>query len=409
MKRLMILGSGYAHLELSQVAEAEGYECVIVDKDNNIIARERFGERFFQVESYNLEKMISIYEKTNSQGVITSFSDITIRPYVELCEALNLPCFLEKKHIPILTRKDLMKRMFDKHHIPTSKWCLMNSTAKEVKTDLTFPVILKPLDSSGSKGIYICNNEVDVKRNIEKVNKKCNVPMENILVEEFYKGDEVSASFWIENGKVHFMSMRDRVVEYLVDNRPPQTILNRCPSVYQGIYEKDMEELAQRIVDGENFKNGPFTIQALIGKNGIYVIEILGRLPGCADDRLSKMLYGIDQLKMCVYYALGNCKVPKPENGQAKILNSFPIILKEGTISEFINLEEVKELEYVTHVDLYCSIGQKVEDTGDMTSIMGRILFKSDNDSMAKEYEKYIKSIFDIVNEEGESLIINFL
>ena len=86
----------------------------------------------------------------------------------------------------------------------------------------------------------------------------------------------------------------------------------------------------------------------------------------------------------------------------------FPVILKSGVIGDIENLNEVKKLSFVSHIDKMKNIGDEVKDTGDMMSIAGRIFIVAENLYLAYKYEKIVKEKLKIKDIKGKNMIDNF-
>ena len=105
------------------------------------------------------------------------------------------------------------------------------------------------------------------------------------------------------------------------------------------------------IVSSFEFKNGPCIIQTILSKDGLKVIEVLGRISGVNDHKVNEKIGGVNTLKLFFYYILnGKVDVDLLEYDDKIIKKScifFPVLLKSGVIGEIENLNEIKKLSFV--------------------------------------------------------------
>ena len=134
---------------------------------------------------------------------------------------------------------------------------------------------------------------------------------------------------------------------------------------------------------------------------------------GCYNDhKVNEKIGGVNTLKLFFDYILnGEVDVNLLEYDEKIIKKScifFPILLKSGVIGEIENLNEIKKLSFVSHIDKMKDIGDEIKDTGDMMAIGGRVFIVAENLYLAYKYEKIVKEKLKIKNIEGKNMIDNF-
>ena len=333
-----------------------------------------------------------------------------------MCRKFGLNCTLTPELVELLINKEKMKNKFLQDSIPTAKFTYIGKgfSENEIK-DLKFPLVMKPLVSSGSKGIFIVNNIQEIRENIEIVLNTCNnkeLIIDKILLEEFIEGEEVIISSWVCNGKPYIQFINDRELYIKDKGRAGQAIRNVIPSKHSKYIEKEARDLLNNIVSSFKFKNGPCIIQAILSKDGLKVIEVLGRISGVNDHKVNEKIGGVNTLKLFFDYILNDkVNVDLLEYDEKIIKKScifFPILLKSGVIGEIENLNEIKKLSFVSHIDKMKDIGDEIKDTGDMMAIGGRVFIVAENLYLAYKYEKIVKEKLKIKNIEGKNMIDNF-
>ena len=111
--------------------------------------------------------------------------------YKQICERTNLPCYLTDKSLEFSTDKQTFKRLCKKYEIPVVK------EYTDIK-NVEYPVIVKPVDNSGARGITICKNESELNSGIETAKKK--KKRKEILIEQYLDYKEATVFYVFING-----------------------------------------------------------------------------------------------------------------------------------------------------------------------------------------------------------------
>lgn len=415
MKKLLIIGSGEDFIDAVYMAKSQNIYTIVCDGVKDGLAK-KYADKYYDIDINDYDSIEEIIEHEKIDGIFTAFSDKTLKVYADMCRKFGLNCTLTPELVELLINKEKMKNKFLQDSIPTAKFTYIGKgfSENEIK-DLKFPLVMKPLVSSGSKGIFIVNNIQEIRENIEIVLNTCNnkeLVIDKILLEEFIEGEEVIISSWVCNGKPYIQFINDRELYIKDKGRAGQAIRNVIPSKHSKYIEKEARDLLNNIVSSFQFKNGPCIIQTILSKDGLKVIEVLGRISGVNDHKVNEKIGGVNTLKLFFDYILnGEVDVNLLEYDEKIIKKScifFPILLKSGVIGEIENLNEIKKLSFVSHIDKMKDIGDEIKDTGDMMAIGGRVFIVAENLYLAYKYEKIVKEKLKIKNIEGKNMIDNF-
>lgn len=415
MKKILIIGSGEDFIDVVNIAKSKKLYVIVCDGVKEGVAK-KYADKYYDIDINDYDSIERIIKREKIDAIFTSFSDKTLKVYADMCKKFDLNCTLTPELVELLINKQKMKNKFLQDSIPTAKFTYIGKDffENEIK-DLKFPLVMKPLVSSGSKGIFIVNNIQEIRENIQMVLSTCNnekLIINKILLEEFIEGEEVIISAWVCNGKPYIQFINDRELYIKDKGRAGQAIRNIIPSKHIKYIEKEAENLLNNIVSSFKFKNGPCIIQTILSKEGLKVIEVLGRISGVNDHKVNEKIGGINTLKLFFDYILnGKVDIKLLEHDDKIIKKScifFPVILKSGVIGDIENLNEVKKLSFVSHIDKMKNIGDEVKDTGDMMSIAGRIFIVAENLYLAYKYEKIVKEKLKIKDIEGKNMIDNF-
>ena len=201
-KYFVILGGSRDQKPSVINAKELGFKTIVFDKDSNACCK-NISDYFFNISSRDWKsiKKKLLKFKDQTYGVIAQGSDIPV--IVSKIEGfLNIKNRSPLRSSKICSDKRLMKNFFIKHNIPTPK---IFTTKKKIE-DKDFPVIIKPINLSGSKGVYICKNKKELKQNLDLTKKVSR----GVICEKFYEGPQLSTETLIINSKIYTYGFAER-------------------------------------------------------------------------------------------------------------------------------------------------------------------------------------------------------
>lgn len=302
MKKVLLMGGIAPFCDLMEIAEEKNIECIVCDYYKDAPAKKR-AKRAYDISTVETREMIRIAKENEVSAVITAFSDRNLLPALSVAEELGLPTAYTREIIDLLTDKIKMKERLTQNGIPVIPYKILHAGfGDDELSDLTFPVVTKPIDAYGSKGIYICQSAGEIRQRFYQTSKESLLYKEDIIVEEFYPVDEISVSGWVENGRVYITCLYDVVKNYeggiclaAVD----------FPSKYTGEYYDKLQSLFQRVTEIFEISQGPVTLQCFIGERGIRVSELLFRLAGGSPYLYACYLGGPNVARMWMEQCMG--------------------------------------------------------------------------------------------------------
>lgn len=379
MKNLMIIGSTSYFLDLVNKAIAKKLNVIICDELKNSICKSKV-EISYEVGVKNTEELIKIAKENKIDGVITSYTDSLMEAMVDICEKLELPCVINKKQLINIENKKRMKNILKENKVKIVNYKIVSEMELESLNSFKFPIIIKPLDSCGSKGITIINN-YDYKKIIKAFNyAKLFSSKNEIIVEEFYKSEEVQVMSWINDGKVNILYSGDRKLN--AKTLTPSLLI--YPSKYEKEYLSDIKIELEKIVDAFRIENGPLYSQILIGDDGIKVCEFMTRFPAGNDYILLNEILGIDIESMYIDFCLGaNIYIDKKDCVDFKQIGFIkPIYRNQCNINEFMHSKKDK-LEFIKKINYYQESVDSKSSKEMLSDIVARVY------CLADDYESF--------------------
>lgn len=331
-KKLAIIGASYLQLPLIQKAKDMNLEThVFAWKCGDIGEKE--ADYFYPISIIEKDIILEKCKELNISGIISIASDLAMSTVNYIADEMglignSLQC-TEKS-----TNKALMRQAFKIGGDPIPRFhCVQNFTELS-QIDIKYPVIIKPTDRSGSRGITKLVNGDKLKNAYDAaVEASFNG---NILVEEFIEGQEYSMECISYKGKHAFLAATKK------HTTGAPTFIETGHEEPSGLNFDDLEKI-QRIIfhalDTLDIKNGASHSEFKINSEGkVYIIEIGGRMGGdCIGSHLVRYSTGFDFVQMVIDVALGN--EPDLSIKQKGCPVEIRYLLNQSDIEELSNID----------------------------------------------------------------------
>ena len=166
--------------------------------------------------------------------------------------------------------------------------------------ELKYPLISKPLDKYGSRGIFIIKDQEQLAGSVRKTAEFTD--LDEILIEEYNDGFEFNMMTWVSDGAVRVISIADREKTQFAEGELPESTRNVYPSCLIDKVEEPAVSLLQSYIEYTGQKEGPLSMQFFWKPGrGIQVCEIAGRFFGY-EHELTEMVYGFQTEELLLDY-----------------------------------------------------------------------------------------------------------
>ena len=205
-KRLLILGGMRFSCEIVNTAKAMGIYTLVADYNKiEDSPGKQIADEAVDLSVIDVDAVVNYVKNHNIDGVFVGFNDMLLPYYAEICEKAGLPCYGTKEQFDTLIAKDQYKSLCRQFGVPTiPEYSIGDENIK-------YPVLVKPVDSSGSRGITICHNRQELEAAVE-VGKKAS-KTEKVLIERYMDGREVTVFWTFQNGNYYLSALANRHVK----------------------------------------------------------------------------------------------------------------------------------------------------------------------------------------------------
>lgn len=376
-KKLMLLGGIRYLLPVIKAAHEQGYYVITADYIPDNIAH-KYSDEYCNVSIVDKDAVLEIAREKKIDGILSFGVDPGVVTAAYVQERMNLPAFGPYESVVILQNKDRF-RSFLKEHGFNVPWAFGFSSVKEAmdsEGSFSYPLIVKPTDSAGSKGV----TRVD---RVEHLMDALVWAMENsisghIIVEEFIEKEGCSSDSdcFSVDGKLKFVSFSAQRFDEDAAN-PYTPSAYSWPSTFSQNQESELKEEIQRLLTLLGMRTCVYNVETRIGKNGkSYIMEVSPRGGG---NRLSEMLRyatGVDMITASVRTAVGDelCEIDqKTYDGHwAEIILHAE---QEGNFKE-VCIEESIRRANVVELDLWIKEGDYISAFKGANDAIGTLVLK---------------------------------
>ena len=296
---LMILGASSLQLAAYNKCKSKGIKTIACDYYEDAIGK-TVADKSFLASTFDFEACYQVALANKVDGVLTLGTDQPVYTVTAIQEKLALQSFFSLETALKVTNKKKMKETFVENNIPCNKSKIINRNDNLTNLDLKFPLVIKPIDSQGQRGIYKVHSIEEIK---EKIDLSLSFSKsDDLLLEEYYPSDEICMSGYVVNNKLYLLSITDRLT-FEIEEHIGISYGHRFPSKYSNYYQ-EIEKLSQKIVSDFKILNGPVYFQMLIGDEGLKVNEIACRIGGAYEAYLIPELCGVDILEYTINHSL---------------------------------------------------------------------------------------------------------
>lgn len=382
-KKLLLLGGSAQQVVAIETAKNMGFNTILCDylPDN---PGQYCADRFYQVSTTDKNAILEIARQEGIHGIVAYASDPAAPTAAYVAEKMGLHGN-PYESVEILCNKDLFRRFLENNgfHAPRSGGY---TDAESALTDLSrfrLPVIIKPVDSSGSKGATVLRDWNDVQPAIDFAFSFSR--SHRIIIEEFIEKKHeylIGGDIFIVDGKVKLWGLlnchRDGAVNPLVPVGKSYPLLLDEEDV------KSVKDTLQTMVDKLHIRSGAMNVELVVDKNGdVWPIDVGPRNGGNMIPDLLGYIFDVDIVKLTIQAAMG-----QPVDLSAKEGTPFYAThnLHSSKNGIFAGIDFSQELQpYIIRSCIYKKSGDQVEYFDNAAKALGIVFLKfPDAETMKK-------------------------
>jgi biotin carboxylase len=373
----MILGGSENQLPLIKSSKELGYQTVLCDYSEDNIGK-GYSDIFYCVSTLDKEAVLEVALKEKIDGIITN-SEPAMPTAAYVGNELKLPSN-PYNSIVILSRKDLFREFLRKNgfNCPQSYYTDNYKDAIENITGFKMPLMVKPIDSSGSRGVSRINSISELKEAFDYAISFSK--SKHVIIEEFIERIHdymIGGDIFVLNGKVVFWGLMNCLRDSKVNIYVP------VGKSYPAFISDEQFDIIQDTIDlllkKLKISFGAFNVELMFGSdNKLFLIEMNPRNGGNKIPEILKIITDVDLIKLTVQASIGVNNLKLSYDSKGKYISTYILHSEEnGILKEIKYSESIKD--NIIKVSQNKKIGDKVERFTNADKLIGIIFlqFKS--------------------------------
>jgi len=394
MANVLILG-GSEYQKTALLSIKNNNHCIhLLDKDENPFCK-KYAD-FFEPIDYSDKSKVLQYTRDNKIDCIVPLNDFGVHAAFYVSQKLGLinSSYLTAK---CATDKGLMRDVWSMEQVPQPKYKIFNTNDMEINKDfLNFPVVVKPTDSSGGRGITVAKNKEELKFSIDLA-KKFTRNNNRIIIEEFIEGMEVTVECMAHKGDITLLTMSDKIKP---DSKYRVATSLNYPAYFDERVKQKIFSIVLSAAESLGIANGIIHAELIVSQDEsvINMVELGAR--GGGGHIFGQVIHavtGIDAPKEFVNILLGI--EPILENIKtAGCVYRFFNPAKHGIIKNIIYDKKIFENNFVLDYGFLTSIGERYDGLSDSLKRIGFVVTSGKDRNEAIKHADYIEDniIFEI-------------
>lgn len=409
-KKLLMLGGVRAACEIINEAHKVGVTVYETDYLEDSPAK-KVADKAFMTSCIDVDAVVELCKNEQIDGLFTGYTD-SLLPYAEkICKKMNFPFWGDAENIEMCINKQMFKDACEACGVPVVPWKRVNeNNYHEELKNIEPPVVFKPVDNSGSRGVFKCYKQEDM-------TSLCELSLsysksKELLVEKLMDANnEFSAYYMMNNGEVYFTAMGDRYVFELSKDIAPVGHGMLFPSVRVTQWIEEMDPIVRRFLANNRMNNGFVFIQGFYEGEHFYIHEVGYRLNGGFSFKLVEKLCNYNQVHQLVKFSLtGKMDVEELKKSDPYFGGGIGMILTatlgKGTISKIEGVDETGKLPGVIQFYQLKEVGTTLNSNGTTAQVFAYILISTNTPSELKTLINNIKGKIKVEDENGNNMLL---
>ena len=400
-KRLLILGGGSDMISVTKLAQSMGCIVYIMDYYDTLRSPAKLvADHASDVSIFDTDIVVDYIRENRIDGVITGYTDSYLMQYLTICREAGLPCYGSEQAFGI----GADKMLFKKACIRSGVGVIPGTNAYDFETVEAFaektgyPLMLKPTDNSGSRGVIKCEAPEELRACYEYALSYSR--SQNVIVEKYMSCDSVVCSYQLADGKAFLSAFCDRDIYKSLETGSAYTSEARSPSAYLDRYLAEEDEHMKKLFRENGFKDGMVGVMGYVDAEGFYWCEMTYRPSGGHHYTLIKDQTGIDGLSLLIEFAVtGKTESYDPSKENPRFREYCGMIHIPGVsgreIASIEGLNEIAALPYVLEVCEELRAGQTVGKDGTTAQTLVSVWVKGKD---CAEYRKNVETVRALLN-----------
>lgn len=373
-KRILFLGGAPTQIPPIKYALEQGYYVITCDylPEN---PGHKLAHEYYDISTTDKDAVLTLAQELKIDGIVAYASDPAAPTAAYVAEKMGLPGN-PYAAVEVLARKDYFRTFLADNgfNVPRSESFYELEKARNWLNEIGVPAFIKPIDSSGSKGVTRIEEHKDFDSAFEyalSFSREKKVVVEQVIPRSGY---QIDSDIFMSNGKIAFWLWGDQHQDTLCHPYAPIAI--SFPSVLDSELQQKAKNQVESVLTKLGFQTGAFNVEFVVDTNGeVWIIEIGPRNGGNLIPQVIKYASGVDTIAATVDEAVGIKFDEKDDYSLNGYWSSYIVHAREdGLFKELWLSDRVKP--YIVEQDIHVKPGDSVSKFSGSHDTLGTMIIK---------------------------------
>ena len=356
MKKILMLGSGFLQNFVIRKAKSMGYYVLCLDADPNALGF-KIADEHAVINIVDEEACLAYAREKHVDGVLTAATDFSVLTMSYIAEELHLPGINYASAKIIKNKASVRKLLFEAQADDTGYSYEIDSVEAiaEVLPKVKFPIMMKPVDGSGSRGASKVEKAEDFAKAAEFA--MSGSITHRAVAEPFINGREYGVESFVDNGEIHVLAVMQKDM-----TKPPYyaELGHAIPSGLSEEVETKVKTCVYRAICALGVNHGSVNMDLLITKDGnVHIVDIGARMGGnLIGSHIIPTGTGIDYMGNMIRAAVGDETNWKPE-WQPRPIATKLLALTPGKVKKLPDFDEMS-VRYDVQIEHHLHVGDTI-------------------------------------------------
>jgi len=398
----IVLGGTATHIELVMNLKNRGYYVLLIDYLDSPPAL-KFCDHHIQESTLEKDRVLAIAKEFQAELVVSTSVDQANATAAYVSEFLSLPSFYSHQTAITVSDKIKMKHFLKANNIPSAGFFTLEKEEEIHNRGLNYPLVVKPVDTTGSKGVFKIEGDEDFLIRIEE--SKSYSKSGCLLVEEFIEGEEIQCDFFVIDGIPHFLMDRKKLKPIITENKVLQSVGSVIPSGSFNNVIDQVKTIATNIASSLNIKATPLFIQCIVKNEKVYVLEFALRIGGGLSAALLSLVNGFDFVNASINALLGK-EIDIKYKELNRMYSTLLIYASEGVFEMVTGLEKVDTHRLAEKTFVLKAVGNKTSSKLMSSDRIVSFVISGSNLKEINHKKEKILNLIDVLDNNGKSIMV---
>ncbi len=407
-KKLLVIGSDTSNLRIIETARQMGVFTVAVDgiTDHAKAPAKKAADEAWDIDYSDVEAVAKKCMESGVNGVFAGYSEFRVLAACKIAKRLGLPFYATEEQINLTRNKRTFKDTCQQYGVPVPRdYCFSYPVSDEEKERIEYPVIVKPADYAGRKGISVCYDASQIDRAIEFAAEKSK--SKTVIIEDYIDGVEFSSVYTVKNGKISLSGVNEK---YITDDQKIKTGLCEClitPASFIDRYISETDKNVRAFLEGIKADNAVAFFQGMVTEKKIYIFEMGYRINGNNDFIVIERFNDINYMKMLIAYSLcgdmcDDISKDNPKFGQ--YISTFLMHAHGGKIAEF-DYSAITEHPGIEEITPWAYVGKTINEDGSVEQKVLSMRITADSLEEIANTIEFVQQRVVVRDENGKDML----